>query len=127
MAVKLSVEDHHMPPLVSDLESQVRAFIASARDQARGGLTVAEFVDLAQQLLRLVVAGLEQIQAPGADKRAWAVNAVGLLFDAVASSLVPVWLLPVWPLIRGSVRQIVTTAAGVVIDRLTLPLVRAAA
>ncbi|NDC64089.1 MAG: hypothetical protein EBZ59_08935 [Planctomycetia bacterium] len=112
---------------VTDLESQVRSFIADAKTKARGGLTVAEFVDLAEQLLKLVVAGLEQIQAPGADKKSWAVNAVGLLFDAVASSLVPVWLLPVWPLIRGSVRQIVTTAAGVVIDRLTLPLVRAAA
>jgi hypothetical protein len=125
MAVKLSVEDHHMPPLVSDLESQVRAFIASAKDQARGGLTVAEFVDLAQRLLRLVVYGLEQVQAPGADKRAWALDCVGMLFDAVVASLLPIWMVPVWPLIRGSVRQIVVTAAGVVLDRLTLPLVRA--
>ncbi len=116
-----------MPPLVSDLEAQVRAFIASARDQARGGLTVAEFVDLAQRLLRLVVSGLEQVQAPGADKRQWALDCVGMLFDAVVSSLLPVWLVPVWPMIRGSVRQIVVTAAGVVLDRLALPLVRAAA
>lgn len=112
---------------VSDLESQVREFVAAAKSQARGGLTIAEFVDLSQRLLRLVVAGLEQINAPGADKRAWALDAVGLLFDAVASSLLPVWLLPVWPLIRGSVRQIVVTAAGVVLDRLALPLVRAVA
>ena len=112
---------------VYDLEQQVREFVAAARDQARGGLTVAEFVDLAQRLLRLVVTGLEQVNAPGADKRAWALDCVGMLFDAVAASLVPVWLLPVWPLIRGSVRQIVVTAAGVVLDRLALPLVRAAA
>jgi hypothetical protein len=45
----------------------------------------------------------------------------------VVASLLPIWLVPVWPLIRGSVRQIVVTAAGVVLDRLTLPLVRAAA
>lgn len=112
---------------VNELEIQVREFIAEAKRQARGGLTVAEFVDLAQRLLRLVVAGLEQVQAPGTDKRAWALDAIGLLFDAVASSLLPVWLLPVWPLIRSSVRQIVVTAAGVVLDRLALPLVRAAA
>ena len=112
---------------VHDLEQQVREFVAAARDQARGGLTVAEFVDLAQRLLKLVISGLEQINAPGADKKAWALDCVGMLFDAVASSLVPVWLLPVWPLIRGSVRQIVVTAAGVVLDRLALPLVRAAA
>ncbi len=112
---------------VHDLEQQVQDFIAAARSQARGGLTVAEFVDLAQRLLRLVVAGLEQVQAPGADKRAWALDCVGMLFDAVASSLLPIWLVPVWPLIRGSVRQIVVTAAGVVLDRLALPLVRAAA
>jgi len=112
---------------VSELERQVQGFIATAKVHAKGGLTVAEFVELAQQLLRLVVAGLEQVNAPGADKRQWALDAVGMLFDAVASSLIPVWLLPVWPLIRGSVRQIVVTAAGVVLDRLALPLVRAAA
>lgn len=112
---------------VHDLEKQVREFVAAAKRNAAGGLTVAEFVELAQQLLRLVVAGLEQVNAPGADKRAWALDCVGLLFDAVASSLLPVWLLPVWPLIRGSVRQIVVTAAGVVLDRLALPLVRAVA
>jgi hypothetical protein len=112
---------------VNGLNQQVQDFIAAARLQARGGLTVAEFVDLAQRLLRLVVSGLEQVQAPGADKRQWALDCVGMLFDAVASSLVPIWLVPVWPLIRGSVRQIVVTAAGVVLDRLALPLVRAAA
>ena len=112
---------------VHDLEKQVREFVAAAKSQARGGLTVAEFVDLSQRLLRLVVAGLEQVNAPGADKKQWALDCVGLLFDAVASAVIPVWLLPVWPLIRGSVRQIVVTAAGVVLDRLALPLVRAAA
>lgn len=116
-----------MPPDAPGLVFLVNDFIRNAWAKSRGGLTVAEFVELVQQLLRTVVTALEKIEAPGTDKRAFAVEAVGALFDAVASSLVPVWLLPVWPLIRGSVRQIVTTAAGVVIDRLTLPLVRAAA
>ena len=39
---------------VHALEQQVRDFIAAAREQARGGLTVAEFVDLAQRLEREV-------------------------------------------------------------------------
>jgi hypothetical protein len=112
---------------VHDLNLQVHQFVASAKASAKGGLTVAEFVDLAQQLLKIVVTGLEQVNAPGADKREWALDAIGLLFDAVAPAVVPVWLYPVWPLIRGSVRQIVLAAAGVVLDRLALPLVRASA
>jgi hypothetical protein len=112
---------------VNELERQVREFVAAAKLQARGGLTVAEFTDLTQRLLRLAVAGLEQVQAPGADKRAWALDCVGMLFDVTASSVLPVWLLPVWPLVRGSVRQIVVVVAGVVLDRLALPLVRASA
>ena len=109
------------------LQTAVLAFIASARLNAAGGLTVAEFGSLVVEVIRLAVAGLDTISTldkPG--KKAWALACVGALFDAVADACVPFAAKPVWWLIRPAVRSLVLAAAGGALEQI-LALTRAAA
>ena len=108
------------------LTAAVEAFIADAKAKAEGGLTVAEFGSLVVALLRLSVAGLDTMAGDGADKKAWAVQMVGVLFDAVAFACVPWLATPAWLVLRPAIRSIVLAAAGGMIDSL-LPMIRKAA
>lgn len=110
----------------SDLHAQVLRFIEGARRRAENGLTVAEFGALVADLLRLAVAGLDAVRAlDGPAKKAWALSAVGTLFDAVADRCVPLAARPVWWLARPAVRAAVLAAAGGALE-VILSLTRAA-
>ena len=85
---------------------QVREFVDSARDAHAGGLTIAEFGDLATRLLRLVVSALDSVEAAGAQKKEWALAAVAALFDAVADKCVPTVAYPLWLLVRPAARSV---------------------
>ena len=61
----------------------------------------------------------------GAEKKAFALDAVGRLFDSVADYAVPVALYPLWLLARPAVRSLVVALAGGVLEQL-LPIVRVA-
>lgn len=106
------------------LQVEVAAFIAAAVAKARDGLTVAEFGELVVDLLRLAVAGLDAMPTDGAAKKAWALGAVAVLFDAVAGYAVPLWLQPVWLVAKPAVRALVLAAAGGALEQI-LRLVRA--
>lgn len=93
-------------PSFDDVAKEVRAFVDSARASAAGGLTVAEFGDLATKLLRTVVVALDSIDAAGAQKKEWALAAVAALFDAVADKCVPTLAYPVWLLVKPAVRSV---------------------
>ena len=109
------------------LQSAVLAFIAGAREKARGGLTVSEFGSLVVEVIRLAVAGLDTITTlDGPGKKAWALSCVGTLFDAVADSCVPMLVKPVWWIVRPAVRSLVLAAAGGALEQI-LALTRAAA
>jgi len=108
------------------LTAAVEAFIADAKEKASGGLTVAEFGSLVVELLHLATAGLDTMSGDGADKKAWVLQMVGILFDAVAFSCVPWLATPAWLVLRPAIRSLVIAAAGGMIDSL-LPLVRKAA
>jgi hypothetical protein len=108
------------------LQAEVAAFIAAAKERAKDGISVADVGALVVSLLRLSVAGLDSIPLEGAAKKEWALEAVGLLFDSVAGFAVPAYLYPVWVLIRPAVRQLVIAAAGGALESL-LPIVRKAA
>lgn len=105
------------------LTAAVEAFIADAKEKAAGGLTVAEFGSLMVALLRLAVAGLDTMSGDGQDKKLWAVQMIGILFDAVAFACVPWLATPAWLLLRPAIRSIVLAAAGGMIDSL-LPMIR---
>ncbi len=105
---------------------KVRAFVSIARMKARDGLTVAEFGELSIALLRISIAALDSVPADGAQKKQWALDAVAMLFDALADKCVPMLAYPLWLIVKPAVRQLVLLAAAGAIESL-LPLVRIAA
>jgi hypothetical protein len=110
---------------MTTLAQKVKAFIVLARVKAADGLTVAEFGELLVAMLRVAMDAAESIPADGEAKKAWVLEAVGLLFDDLADQCVPLLAWPVWVVIRPLVRQLVLAAAGGAIESL-LPLVRIA-
>lgn len=104
---------------------KVDAFVLSARAKAADGLTWAEFGELLVALVRLLVESLDAVSVlTGPQKKAMVLEAVGLLFDAVADRAVPAYLYPLWLLARPAVRQLVVALAAGAVEQI-LPLVRA--
>jgi hypothetical protein len=112
------------PLTPQQLEQAVAAFIADARAKAKGGLTVVEFGSLTVALLRLSVAGLESVPTDKAAKKAWALEAVGVLFDDLSDSCVPLAAKPIWWMVKPAVRSLVLAAADGALEQV-LSLVRA--
>jgi hypothetical protein len=110
---------------IKTLGDQVKAFVIAARESAEDGLTISEFAELAVALLRLVIATLDTIPVEGEQKKVWAIDAVGMLFDETADKVVPTIAWPLWMIVRPVVRQLVLLATAGAIESL-LPLVRAA-
>lgn len=111
---------------IYDVAAKVRAFVSTAQAAAAGGITVAEFGELTVALLKTLMAAIDSLPEDGASKKAWCLDAVGLLFDAVADKAVPVMAWPVWLVVKPTVRQLVILAASGAIESM-LPLVRKAA
>ena len=100
------------------LLDKVQVFIATAREKAADGLTWGEFGELVLSLLRVVVPFLESVKLmSGSEKKAFALDAVGRLFDAVADYAVPVTLYPIWLVSRPAVRALVVAIAGGVLEQ----------
>jgi hypothetical protein len=102
----------------SGILDQVYKFIQVAKARASDGLTWAEFGELLLALLRLVVPALEGVRLmTGAEKKAFALDAVGRLFDATADYAIPVAAYPLWVLVRPAVRALVLAIAGGVLEQ----------
>jgi hypothetical protein len=110
---------------IKTLGDQVKAFVIAAREAAEDGLTISEFAELAVALLRLVITTLDTVPVEGEQKKKWAIDAVGMLFDETADKVVPTIAWPLWMIVRPVVRQLVLLATAGAIESL-LPLVRAA-
>lgn len=108
------------------LAQKTTAFIVMSRAKAADGLTLAEFSELAVALLRIAVETVDVLSVPGVQKKQMVLDAVGMLFDAVADKCVPVAAWPVWLIARPTVRELVLLAASGAIESI-LPLVRKAA
>lgn len=111
---------------LASLADKIRAYVATAKSAATGGITVAEFAELAVGLLRVAVAAADAIPVDGAMRKTFVLNGVGLLFDEVADKLIPVMAWPIWLLVKPAARSLVLLAASGAIESL-LPLVRKAA
>jgi hypothetical protein len=107
-------------PKVSD---KIQAFVAKARERAADGLTVSEFAELTVALLRVVMAAVDSLPDDGEQKKKWVLDAVAMLFDALADKAVPTMAWPIWLVVRGSVRSLVLMAAAGAIESM-LPLIR---
>jgi hypothetical protein len=100
------------------LIDQVYAFIQAAKARAADGLTWGEFGELLLAMLRLVVPFLDNVKnMTGAEKKAFSLDAVGRLFDAVADFAIPATVYPLWILVRPAVRTLVLAIAGGVLEQ----------
>ena len=100
-------------------------FLDTARDQARDGLTWAEFGSLVAALVRLAVETLDATQTlTGPEKKAIVLESVGVLFDSLAVMCVPMTVYPFWFVIRSPARALAVAIAAGTIETI-LPLVRA--
>ena len=107
--------------------SQANAFLEVAREQARDGLTWAEFGRLLVGLLHLVVAGLDAVSTlTGPEKKSVALTAAATLFDTFADLCVPVTLYPVWLILRPGTRVLILALASGGVEAL-LPITRSPA
>jgi hypothetical protein len=110
---------------VAGMFDKVKAYIATAQSAAADGLTWAEFGELLVALVRLLVESLDAVSVlTGPQKKAMVLEAVGLLFDAVADKAVPAYIYPLWLLARPAVRQLVVALAAGAVEQI-LPLVGA--
>ena len=108
------------------LADKVRAFVATAKSAAAGGVTVSEFAELTVSLLKIAMSAADAIPVDGADRKVFVLNAVGLLFDNVADRCIPTLAWPVWLIVKPAARQLLLLVASGAIESL-LPLVRKAA
>jgi hypothetical protein len=107
--------------------ARVNALLATAREQAKDGLTWQEFGRLLVQLLYIAVDGLEAVSSlTGPQKREVAVTAAAVLFDTLADKCVPVTVWPAWMLIRPATRVLVLSLAAGAVEAL-LRIARSAA
>lgn len=110
---------------VQQVLDKIRAFIDSAIVMAQDGLTLSEFGELSVALLRVTIDAVDSIPIDGPSKKAWVLEAIGLLFDAVADKVIPLPIYPIWILLRSPVKSLVLAVAGGAVESL-LPLVRLA-
>lgn len=110
-------------PIVQ-IGDKVRAFIATARVAAAGGLTWREFGELLVALLRVLIESLDTVSGmTGPEKKAAVLEAAGMLFDALADKAVPPAAWPVWLLVRPAIRSLVLAIASGAVEPI-LQLVR---
>lgn len=107
----------------SDAMGKVIAFISTAKLAAADGLTIAEFSELTVALLRVAVATIDSLNASGQEKKAWVLESVAALFDAVADKMVPAVAWPIWIIVKPAMRSLVLLAASGAIEAI-LPLLR---
>lgn len=108
---------------VAQVLDKIRAYVASCQSLAQDGITLGEFAEMTVGLLRVTMAAVDSIPIDGPSKKAWVLEAVAMLFDAVADKVVPVVAWPIWVLVRPAVRSLVLAAAGGAVEAI-LPLVR---
>lgn len=107
------------------LAEKVRAFVATAKVKAAGGITVSEFGELAVALMRVAIEAADAIPVEGAERKQFVLNAIALLFDTVADRAIPALAWPVWIILKPAARQLLLLVASGAIESL-LPLVRKA-
>lgn len=103
---------------------KIRAYVASCQTLAQDGITVSEFAEMAIGLLRVSMEAVDSIPIDGPAKKAWVLDAVALLFDAVADKFVPTLAWPIWIVIKPGVRSLVLAAAGGAVEAILPILVR---
>jgi hypothetical protein len=104
---------------IANVSARLNVFFASAREQAKDGLSWQEFGRLLVQLLWMTVEGLDAVASlTGPQKREVAVTAAAVLFDSLADKAVPVAAWPAWMLLRPATRLLVLSLAAGAVEAL---------
>jgi hypothetical protein len=104
---------------IANVSARLNVFFASAREQAKDGLSWQEFGRLLVQLLWMSVEGLDAVASlTGPQKREVAVTAAAVLFDSLADKAVPVAAWPAWMLLRPATRLLVLSLAAGAVEAL---------
>lgn len=123
MAARVSEAPLAAAESVSQVLEKIRAFVASAKLASKDGLSIGEFAELSVSLLKTAMAAVDSIPIDGPSKKVWVLEAVGMLFDAVADKAIPIPVYPFWVLMRPAIRSLVLAVAGGAVEAI-LPLVR---
>lgn len=108
----------------SDLGQQATAFLAVARLKAAGGITWQEFGQLMVALMRLGVTTLDSVATlTGPQKKLLVLEAVAVLFDALAGRCVPIVTYPAFVAVRPALRALILAIASGAIESL-IPMIR---
>jgi hypothetical protein len=105
------------------LSEKVMLFVQTAKGLAVDGLSLSDFGELMVALLRLCVSFLDSIPQSGPAKKAYAMEAVALLYDELIDKIIPIWVWPIWLMLKPAARPLVLAIASGAIESL-LPLVR---
>ena len=105
------------------LSEKVMLFVQTAKGLAVDGLSLSDFGELLIALLRLCVTFLDAIPDTGEAKKAYAMEAVALLYDELIDKIIPIWVWPLWLMLKPAARPLVMAIASGAIESI-LPLVR---
>lgn len=98
-------------------QQQVTAFVQETKTLAADGLTLAEVGNLFVALIGLAVAAAAKLNNSGEEKKAFVLEAVGYLYDAIAPAIpLPFFLQPFRAFVRPHVRALVLRLADGVIE-----------
>ncbi len=107
----------------SGLAAKVNLFIDEMTAKAIDGLSLTEFVELLVAAMRICIESLETMMLDGPNRKIVVLSVVQTLFDRFSDSVVPIYLLPAWWIIKPAFRSLcLSLAAGTV--EVLLPLIR---
>lgn len=107
------------------LSEKIMLFVQTAKGLAVDGLTLTEFWQLLFEALKIAVQFLESVPADGAQKKQWAMEAAALVYDELIDKVIPVWVWPMWMMIKPAARPLAMAAASALVE-FVLPLLRIA-
>lgn len=100
-----------------DFRAQIQAFVQQAQQLAADGLTLAEIGQLFVALITLAVEGATALSNSGVEKKAFVLEAVSYLYDAIAPMFPLPWFLqPFRRMLKEPVRQIVLAIADGIVE-----------
>jgi hypothetical protein len=106
-----------------NFSDKISEFVFSVKVKAEDGLTVSELATITLDGMRLAITLLDRMQMPSVDKKAEVLRLVEYMFDTFADRVVPMYLKPIWFLMRSATRALVLSLAAGAVESL-LPLIR---
>jgi hypothetical protein len=105
------------------LSAQIKTYIKLAKEKSADGLTIAEFSELSVAGLKVAVAACDALSVGGSERKKISMECAAMLFDTLADACVPIFLKPVWWVLRPAARSLCLSLSSGAIEVL-LPMIR---